>query len=250
MDTPEDHPRYKSLLLRHRLEEGLRSGMTTPTGLVAHGRGEAFDYLLGEVTIPSALAATQVAAALLLLAERPVLSVNGNAAALVRDEMVELAKELACPIEINIFHESPERRRLIAAHFAAAGCAVFGEVPDAMLEGLSSARARVDSRGMFRADVVVVSLEDGDRTEALVRGGKRVIAIDLNPLSRTPQTADIAIVDNVDRAYPGLTRAVRELRTHSPSALQAMVDSYNKSATLAAAVAVIRAGVPAGGARE
>ena len=33
----------------------------------------------------------------------------------------------------------------------------------------------------MKADTVLVPLEDGDRTEALVKMGKTVVAIDLNP---------------------------------------------------------------------
>jgi len=57
----------------------------------------------------------------------------------------------------------------------------------------------VDKRGIFSADVVLVPLEDGDRTIALKKFGKDVITFDLNPMSRTAQTADITIVDNVMR---------------------------------------------------
>jgi len=49
--------------------------------LLAHGRGEALDYLLGEETTPVARKAIRAATALLLTSERPVISVNGNAAA-------------------------------------------------------------------------------------------------------------------------------------------------------------------------
>ena len=64
---------------------------------------------------------------------------------------------------------------------------------------LDSARRIVDERGIFSADVVLIPLEDGDRTIALKKIGKKVITFDLNPLSRTAQTADITIVDNVIR---------------------------------------------------
>ena len=49
-------------------------------------------------------------------------------------------------------------------------------------------------------DVVLVPLEDGDRTIALKKAKKKIITFDLNPLSRTARTADITIVDNVTRA--------------------------------------------------
>ena len=37
-------------MTRERIEEGVREGVTSLAGLIAHGRGEAFDYLLGEKT--------------------------------------------------------------------------------------------------------------------------------------------------------------------------------------------------------
>ena len=55
-----------------------------------------------------------------------------------------------------------------------------------------------------KADLVLVPLEDGDRCEALIRLGKQVIAIDLNPLSRTSRTATVTIVDEVSRALSGI----------------------------------------------
>ena len=45
--------------------------------MIAHGRGEAFDYLLGEKTIPIANEATIQAAIMRNLPE-PIISVNGN----------------------------------------------------------------------------------------------------------------------------------------------------------------------------
>jgi len=87
-EIPESHPRYESLLTRHRIEDGVERGITSPQGLIAQGRGEAFDYLLGEETTPSADEAARAAAAHLLLADHPVVSVNGNVAALVPGAVV------------------------------------------------------------------------------------------------------------------------------------------------------------------
>ena len=42
------HPRYASLLMRRRLEIAAEKGMLADSAMIAHGRGEAFDYLLGE----------------------------------------------------------------------------------------------------------------------------------------------------------------------------------------------------------
>src|SRR3972149_3294159 len=54
---------------------------------------------------------------------------------------------------------------------------------------LESRRALAHRAGIYGADVVLVPLEDGDRTEALVRMGKAVISVDLNPRSRPSQQA-------------------------------------------------------------
>ena len=58
------------------------------------------------------------------------------------------------------------------------------------------------TEGIYCADVVLIPLEDGDRAEALVKVGKKVIAIDLNPLSRTAMAAHVTIVDELTRAVP------------------------------------------------
>ena len=54
-----------------------------------------------------------------------------------------------------------------------------------MIKGLEGPRASASTDGVYKADVVLVPLEDGDRAEALVKLGKLLITIDLNPLSRT-----------------------------------------------------------------
>src|SRR2546426_3742263 len=51
-----------------------------------------------------------------------------------------------------------------------------------------SKRALAQRAGIYGADAVLVPLEDGDRTEALVRMKKVVVTVDLNPLSRTSRT--------------------------------------------------------------
>ena len=47
------------------LVDGLRDGLVVEEGLIAHGRGESFDYLIGETTTPSAIRAIKAAAAML-----------------------------------------------------------------------------------------------------------------------------------------------------------------------------------------
>ena len=70
------HPRYASLLMRRRLEIAAEKGMLADSAMIAHGRGEAFDYLLGERTTESAARAARQALAALQAADRPVLSLS------------------------------------------------------------------------------------------------------------------------------------------------------------------------------
>lgn len=241
---PEDHPRYESLMTRHRIEQGVEAGITSLQGLIAEGRGEAFDYLMGEETIPSADAAERAAAATLLLADHPVLSINGNVAALVPDEVVELGEAVGADLEVNLFNRSQERVRTIAAHLADHGAEeVKGLVAHERIPGLDHERAKVDADGIFDADVVLVPLEDGDRAEALGAMGKTVIVIDLNPLSRSVRVAAIPIVDNLIRAIPNITRHARELTGRPEAELADIIDSFDAEEALAAAEAAIRDGL-------
>ena len=200
------HPRYASLLMRHRLEVAAQKGMLADSAMIAHGRGEAFDYLLGERTTDSARRAARQALATLQAAERPVLSINGNVAALAADEMLRLADVLACPVEVNIFYRTPERMEAILGHLnernAALGLdvAILGDAPDSSIPGLKGPRAACHREGILESDAILVPLEDGDRCNALVAMGKKVIVIDLNPLSRSAQQGSITIVDELSRA--------------------------------------------------
>ncbi|MEM4729004.1 MAG: 4-phosphopantoate--beta-alanine ligase [Thermoplasmata archaeon] len=231
---PRNHPRYESLMVRERLVSGLERGLVAKEGLLAHGRGEAFDYLLGERTQPEARRAARAAAALLLLARRPVLSVNGNTAALVPGEIVRLARAIPrSALEVNLFYRTKERARRVAAELRRFGATeVLGERPDARLPGLSSSRALCTREGILSADVLLIPLEDGDRAEALKRAGKTVIAIDLNPLSRTARVADVTIVDNIVRAVPELERQVRRLRYCPTRALMRITRAFDNERNL------------------
>lgn len=200
------HPRYASLLMRHRLEAAAKRGMLADSAMIAHGRGEAFDYLLGERTTPSARLAGAEAMHRLWHAQRPVLSLNGNVAALAADDMLRLASRLGCPVEVNIFYRTPERMNAILSYIEerkevlGLDVVVLGDAPNAAIPGLKGPRAACHQEGILDSDVILVPLEDGDRCKALVAMGKTVIVIDLNPLSRSAQQASITVVDELSRA--------------------------------------------------
>ena len=76
MNIPKSHPRFVSLNIREKIVKGYNDGLVAIEGLLADGRGEAFDYLVGEKTTNTAKAAILAAAAKLLSAQNPVISVN------------------------------------------------------------------------------------------------------------------------------------------------------------------------------
>ena len=236
-EVPKDHPRYRSLLTRELLARGVSDGIASPQGLIAQGRGEAFDYLIGERTTASARAAERAAVARLLLARHPVISVNGNAVALAADDICLLASELNAPVEVNLFHRTEARVKKIADLLRSQGCAtVYGESPDRRIPGLSHDRALATAEGIWSADAVLVPLEDGDRCEALAGMGKQVIVVDLNPLSRSAQRASITIVDNLVRALPSMVALARELKGSPARDLEQIVAGYSNREALAAAL--------------
>jgi 4-phosphopantoate--beta-alanine ligase len=240
---PVDHPRAESLRIREKLIEHFLDGTVAETGLIAHGRGEAFDYLLGERTTKPALQAIEAAAAALLDAEKPVISVNGNAAALAAEEIVKLAEAARAKIEVNLFYRSLERELAVKKLLEKAGAHEIlgvGENASSRIAELNSERRRVDPRGILAADTVMVPLEDGDRTEALVKMRKKVIAIDLNPLSRTAQKATITIVDNIVRTAPKLVETAEELKKKSPRERREILQSFDNGNNLAESLILIR----------
>ena len=235
MKIPKSHPRFVSLSIREKIVKGYNDGLVAKEGLLAHGRGEAFDYLVGEKTTRTAKAAINAAAATLLSAQSPVISVNGNVAALCPKEIVQLAKATKAKIEVNLFYYDENRKKKIVKSLKKAGAKqVLGTNPRSYrrIGGLDSPRQIVDKDGIFAADVVLVPLEDGDRTEALQKIGKTVITFDLNPLSRTAQTADITIVDNVIRGMRLLLSACKKSKTAKTN--------FNNKRSLSSAVSEIK----------
>jgi 4-phosphopantoate--beta-alanine ligase len=242
-DVPPDHPRHDSLVTRDRVVDGVDRGITSRAGLVAQGRGEAFDYLLGERTVESAARAERAAAALLLAADHPVVSVNGNVAALVPGAVGDLARAVDADVEVNLFHRTEERVERIAAHLRDHGVAEpKGLAGDARIPGLEHDRARVDADGIAAADAVLVPLEDGDRAAALAEMGVEEVVVDLNPLSRSAAAATVPVVDNVVRAVPAMTAHARSLADRSDAELRAVVERFDADAARADAERAIRSG--------
>lgn len=193
---------------------------------------------MGEKTFPFAQKAIDAAAALLTLAKHPVISVNGNTAALVPAEFIQLAKLIGNNLEVNLFHASKnrEREKKIKEHLMRNGATKVLMPGKARIIGIESNRRMISRQGQARADVVFVPLEDGDRTAVLEKMGKRVITVDLNPLSRTAQAATITIVDHVNRALPRLITKVNEFKKYPRGKLERIYKSHNKKKNLSLAI--------------
>ena len=245
ISIPKDHPRAVSLGIREMIVDGLKEGLVVEEGLIAHGRGETFDYLIGEKTTPNAIMAINTAAALLLSSRHPVISVNGNFAALCGKEIIELSRACGAPIEVNLFYHSVRREHAIKSHLERLGATDVlgvGRNRTATIPNLNGERKRVDPRGIALADTVFVPLEDGDRTEALIKMGKKVIAVDLNPLSRTAVHATICIVDNVVRVIPILIQIILELKNKNRHSLTNMISRFDNFRNLDESLRLIRLG--------
>ncbi len=242
MHIDPSHPRAKSLKIREQLVKGIKLGLTSYAGLLAHGRGEAFDYILGEKTCEFAEKSIEAAAVCLLLSQQPIISTNGNSAILSAKDFIQLARLLNCKIEVNLFHRTQERIEKIEKYFE-------GIAPDRILlsknkkkiaiRGIASSRKTVLRNGIAKADTILVPLEDGDRCEHLMHLGKNIIAIDLNPMSRTAQTATITIIDNIVRAMPVLIKKIKSFRNLPPYKLNLFIKAYDNHRILSEALIYI-----------
>ena len=208
------------------MTDAAAAGMLAESALIAHGRGEAFDYLLGEKTCDAAEKAIRETSARMKAAERCVISVNGNAVALAGMELIVCAAVLNCPVEVNIYYRTPARMEALLSALEVqkkqavqlypeiadriSTVPILGANPDGRIPNLEGPRANCHSNGILSADVILVPLEDGDRCEALIAMGKTVCVIDLNPLSRTARTASVTIVDELTRCVPILLKRLME----------------------------------------
>lgn len=232
---PKSHPRYESLLLRDKIVKAAEKGYLADSSMIAHGRGEAFDYLIGEKTTYPAKRAMYVAVAALLLSNNPVISVNGNATALAIDEIIDLAKTINAKIEINLFYRTDERVKIITELFKDHGYKdILGSLDDEIeyLNDIKNNRASASKTGIYTADTILIPLEDGDRAEILKKSGKNILTIDLNPLSRTSQMSDVSIMDNITRAIPFMTRIAEDLKTQDKQVLIEMVNEFDNEENL------------------
>jgi len=156
LKIPKSHPRFVSLNIREKIVSGYNNGLVAKEGLLAHGRGEAFDYLIGERTMRSARTAINAAAVTLLTAKNSVISVNGNIAALCPKEIIQLAKITKSKIEVNLFYHNEDRKKKIVKHLKNAGAKqVLGTNPrsNRKIIGIDSPRRIIDKDGIFAADV-------------------------------------------------------------------------------------------------
>ena len=213
-------------MARKKMTDAAAAGMLAESALIAHGRGEAFDYLLGEKTCDAAEKAIRETSARMKSAERCVISVNGNAVALAGMELIVCAAVLNCPVEVNIYYRTPARMEALLSALEVqkkqavklypeiadriSTVPILGANPDGRIPNLEGPRANCHSNGILSADVILVPLEDGDRCEALIAMGKTVCVIDLNPLSRTARTASVTIVDELTRCVPILLKRLME----------------------------------------
>ena len=243
---PKSHPRYESLLLRDKIVKASKEGYLADSAMIAHGRGEAFDYLIGETTVYPAKRAMYVAVAALLLSNNPVISVNGNATALAIDEMIDLAKVLNAKIEINLFYRTDERVRLLTKLYKDHGYPeILGSLDDDIeyLNDIPNNRASASKTGIYTADTILIPLEDGDRAEILKKSGKNIITIDLNPLSRTSKMSDVSIMDNIVRTIPFMTKIAEDLKTQKREDLMEMVNEFDNDENLKESLEHIKRGL-------
>lgn len=245
-EIPLTHPRAKSLTIREKLVEGFRKGIVVPQGLIAHGRGETFDYLLGEKTTKYAYDAERAAVCLLLLSDMSIISINGNTAALCARDLVILSNLTKSGIEVNLFHKSMARSNSIARILRKEDATeVLGldTKSRSTINDITSNRKYVDKNGIMNSDTIFVALEDGDRTETLVKMGKKVISVDLNPLSRTAMASDVTIVDNIVRAIPNMIKISEQLVRRDKSYLLQQIKNFNNKENMHKSLQMMRRGI-------
>ncbi|MBR0471254.1 MAG: phosphopantothenate/pantothenate synthetase [Methanosphaera sp.] len=235
----KDHPRYESLVYREKIVEAHKKGILADSGMIAHGRGETFDYLIGEKTTANSYNTIEVASCYFLTGKHPVLSVNGNTTALVAEEVAELSKLLDIPVEINLYYRTPERIANIEKVYSNLGVTeLLGTDEDDFIDtpDLNGPRSPVSIEGISKSDVIFIPLEDGDRAEKLAKLGKNIVNVDLNPLSRTAQTSTVTIVDNIVRVMPLLIESVNRFMDYDNNDLKERINNFSNEDNLSTAI--------------
>ena len=156
-------------------------------------------------------------------------------------ELIRLAKLLHASLEVNLFHASKKREHLIQKWLLKYGASkVLIPNSGTSIRSIHSNRKYVNQNGILSADVVFVPLEDGDRTEKLIALGKKVITIDLNPLSRTAQKSTVTIIDNIVRALPLLIKTIEVFKKKDQQVLETELSLYRNQQSLKEALKFIR----------
>ncbi|MHA1923273.1 MAG: phosphopantothenate/pantothenate synthetase family protein, partial [Candidatus Heimdallarchaeota archaeon] len=151
-------------------------------------------------------------------------------------ELVQLAELVNAKLEVNLFYRTEERERNIQQKLRDAGAKEIlgvnlGDNAETIPE-ISHKRRIVDPEGIFKADVVFVPLEDGDRTMALRKMGKKVVTVDLNPMSRTAIWSNITIVNHVRRALQEMVELAGKLQNEPKENLIQLIDKYDNNKML------------------
>ena len=89
-------------------------------------------------------------------------------------------------------------------------------------------------RGTEKLNTAAITAQANNKT------GKKTITIDLNPLSRTSQTSDISIVDNVVRAFPFMTEIAKDLKTQDKQLLINMINDFDNRKNLKEALKLFK----------
>ena len=115
---------------------------------------------------------------------------------------IRVARALQVLISVNAGRDDLAEQA-IRAHMHEHGAPdILMPTEEAQLDFIDSNRRFVNPAGIFRADAIFVPLEDGDRCQALVKMGKAVVTVDLNPMSRTSKTSTGPASSTCDPALP------------------------------------------------
>jgi 4-phosphopantoate--beta-alanine ligase len=147
---------------------------------------------------------------------------------------------------VNLFHKSVARSNAIARILKkedAFDVLGLDDKSKMMIKDISSNRKYVDKNGIMNSDTIFVALEDGDRTESLVKMGKKVISVDLNPLSRTAIASNITIVDNIVRVIPNMIKISEHLVKKDKYYLLQLIKSFDNKENIHKSLLMIKEGI-------